>query len=230
MKKAGPKNGVVKTIQEHIDESMNIHILQELGERDNLRTPDYLDLKEEINHYLFVYGTLKSDGRLSAYLDDCPFLGAATTALGNFQMEISKAGKFPIIMETKHPRDGNQVWGEVYVVTPMTILELDEVEGNGEMYVRRQRWCWLEDQKALLEKPGVKPAERCWVYEGNPTYWQGRETFSVMPRKVGATKGLIFANPKPESVLRVATNPVTSLLDSWQHKNNSTYWSDELPF
>jgi gamma-glutamylcyclotransferase (GGCT)/AIG2-like uncharacterized protein YtfP len=175
-----------------------IRILKELSKRDNLRTPDFLDLKGEALQYVFVYGTLKTGGRLTGYLDDCPFLGEGTTALSSFEMKVSTPGKFPIMFDTKQPAKGHRVAGEVYVVDAKKMLELDCVERNGEMYVRQQRWIWLEDQKGVQGKPNLKPCERCWVYEGNPAYWQGREVTEVKPTKYAGGSLLLFDTKEKE--------------------------------
>jgi gamma-glutamylcyclotransferase (GGCT)/AIG2-like uncharacterized protein YtfP len=226
------KHRPVKSVQQHYEEMNKIKVLEELAQRDNLQTPDFLDLKLEPYHYVFVYGTLKTGGRLTGYLDDCPFLGEGVTAMHLFEMKISKSGHFPIIFEVKDPRDGNPVSGEIYIVDHKTLLTLDQIESNGEMYIRKERWVWLLDQHPKNKK-NLKPCEKCFVYEGNPTYWQGRETLNLLPTK---GKALNFSNPKEDEEVREEedNNPlIEDVISRWGFPNQIAYadeYADEIPF
>lgn len=200
---------------------------QELAKRDNLRTPDFLDLKLEPLSFVFVYGTLKSGGRLTDWMDDCPFLGEGTTALSSYQMRISDAGEFPVLFDTNEPAKGHRAAGEVYVVDAKKILELDAVEANGEMFIRQQRWIWLEDQKGIPGKPNLKPCEKCWVYLGNPTFWQGRLVSDVEPTKYGGGSLLQY---KESTKVKPEEHPLSNVLEMWKGIDQKRMLDDAIPF
>lgn len=74
---------------------------------------------------VFVYGTLKRGGGLHRYLEDSTFLGEART---HPDFTLYSLGWFPAMVVA---REGEKtgVKGEVYDVDPLTLRELDSVEG-----------------------------------------------------------------------------------------------------
>src|SRR5687767_5376125 len=114
--------------------------LEELRQRITPHSPDYFERKLEHLLPVFVYGTLKSGGRLHSILNGSPWLGEAHTVLSGFWMQEVTDGGFPIVWEVPKasPELGKcgLIWGEVYVVDPVTLLELDRAERNTVMYER----------------------------------------------------------------------------------------------
>jgi gamma-glutamylcyclotransferase (GGCT)/AIG2-like uncharacterized protein YtfP len=106
-------------------------------------TVDLPILNQFENHYVFVYGTLKvGESRSSAlsFSSENLFLGAAETVEGNFEMTVSPVGHFPIVLEnTGNTTRQGQVHGQLYLVPTKTILRLDTIEGNGNIFFREYR-------------------------------------------------------------------------------------------
>lgn len=76
---------------------------------------------------LFVYGTLKRGGHLSYYLDECEFLGTATTPP---VFRLFDLGYYPALVFA----DGYPITGEVYEVDSLAIF--DRVEDFPCLYTR----------------------------------------------------------------------------------------------
>jgi gamma-glutamylcyclotransferase (GGCT)/AIG2-like uncharacterized protein YtfP len=119
----------------------------------------YINLMEEINSYLFVYGTLLTKGNeFSAYLNEnCNFYSN-----GKVIGKLYDAGEYPgAILD---PGGDHFVYGNIYFMPhPTAILKkLDYYEGFGEdeaqpnEFVRRLTT--IESLGKLLE---------CWMYEYN---------------------------------------------------------------
>jgi hypothetical protein len=74
---------------------------------------------------------------------------------------------------------GNLI-GEVYAVSPETMLDIDVYYENGVCYNRFQRQFFLADQETPFKpKDGtniIGIAQKCWVYLANPTFWDSRAT------------------------------------------------------
>lgn len=148
------------------------YLTNELLQRKNDTTPDFLKMKLRGDFLpVFVYGTLKSGGRLASALDGSAFLGEAGTVTSTYKMMIS-SGNFPVVRPVT--KGGGQIMGEVYMCHPRTILRLDEIEANGTMYDRQERHVWLYDQSYLTDSGRrVVPSVRASMYVGNADFWKG---------------------------------------------------------
>ena len=87
---------------------------------------------------IFVYGTLRQGSVNNWRLDNEVYLGQAITA-DAFYMVRTKSGTQPFISaEQIFPNtEPCRVVGEVYDVSPVTLAQLDVLEGHPTMYVRR---------------------------------------------------------------------------------------------
>ena len=74
---------------------------------------------------LFVYGTLKSDGRANHFMQSGQLLGEAVTE-PSFQ--LYSAGWFPIM---KSVSDGIAIEGELWELPENVISRIDSYEGSG---------------------------------------------------------------------------------------------------
>jgi gamma-glutamylcyclotransferase (GGCT)/AIG2-like uncharacterized protein YtfP len=74
---------------------------------------------------LFVYGSLKRDGRHHAELGGAPFLGEVRTPRG---YALEPLGEYLALVEA--PSAGS-VYGELFEVDESRLAELDEFEGDG---------------------------------------------------------------------------------------------------
>lgn len=145
----------------------------ELMKRNNPKTPDFLSLKMRNSNLVFVYGTLKCGGRLHGALNNCPSLGDGRTVTTLFRMYDT--GSFPVVLRTgKEDQKAAPVFGEIYVVDPVTMLDLDEIEGNNYLYKREEIFVFAYDQ-SVPSKEGrgmIRPGVKCWTYVGMPVYWE----------------------------------------------------------
>lgn len=83
----------------------------------------------ESNTYVFVYGTLmKGQSNHDAYLNEKQFVGEGVID----GYEMYDLGYYPGIIHGK-----GQVYGEVYCVNHDTVKELDQLEGEGDLYLKK---------------------------------------------------------------------------------------------
>ena len=114
---------------------------------------------EEINPYLFVYGTLlEKDNDFARRLVESSHLYGR----GKLSGRLYDTGKYPgVILNTNND---NFVYGNIYLLTnpEATLKKLDYYEGFGENEVQPnefvRRLTTIESLGKLLE---------CWVYEYN---------------------------------------------------------------
>jgi len=102
---------------------------------------------------IFVYGTLKRGHRNNRLLATSTFVGEAVTAP---YWRLGTCGSFPILQRGK-----GHVYGEVFKVNRTTLRRLDQLEGEGEMYLRHRIYVTLIDGSLM----------RCWTYVGAPKFW-----------------------------------------------------------
>ena len=82
------------------------------------------------NTVLFIYGTLlRGRSNYDAYLSDSPYLGKAE--LDGYA--LYDLGNYPGMI----PCPGELVRGELYEINPDTIKRIDQLEGEGELYLRK---------------------------------------------------------------------------------------------
>jgi gamma-glutamylcyclotransferase (GGCT)/AIG2-like uncharacterized protein YtfP len=86
---------------------------------------------------VFVYGTLKANGRNHELLRTSKLLGTGVTA-GNYAM-IGKDMPFPYLLSSMSPDEGGlQILGEVYECNEATMELLDSLEGVPYHYIKKQ--------------------------------------------------------------------------------------------
>lgn len=168
-------------------------LVKQLLERDNDNTPDWRDRKIEDWIPIFVYGTLKAGGRLHRVLENAFWLGDGITAGHDFNMYDT--GGFPVVRPVHASHEmGGKIFGELYMVDPVTLLELDRIEGNGEMYERRQIWIWAQDQAVdrVNQETGAtmkaRPGVYAWAYIGCNDFWRGQKLDQVIPKMSNGQK------------------------------------------
>ena len=80
---------------------------------------------------LFVYGTLKKGGRLHSVLgNSSEFVGTYLTVDSKFDL-FSYARSFPILVAKEK---GYQIKGEVWSVTPETMVRVNAIESGSSYY------------------------------------------------------------------------------------------------
>ena len=169
-----------------------VGILEDLGRRYNKNSPDFLDRKLEGQIPVFVYGTLRQGFSNHGLLKGMPYLGKGVSAIEKFEMKEPHHGGFPLLFEAGQRTNSSNVMagkvhGEVYVVDPLTLLELDRLEGNGDMYTRSKQWITLKDQ-TVAAKNNFKPCIQAWVYISGKAFWRDRVTTSVPSKLVNSVR------------------------------------------
>lgn len=146
-------------------------LCQSLIKRVTNQTPDFIERKSEHFIPVLVYGTLKSGGYFHETLEGCPFLGDAFTTVPAFVLYENTS--FPVAFHIGNASDPRlkhrgKLFGEVYVVDPLTLLQLDRIESNGKMYSRKKITVKLIDQHEQANR-----FIQAWIYCGVDRYWSG---------------------------------------------------------
>lgn len=161
-------------------------VTSELLKRRNSFTPDFLELKLKDRIPVFTYGTLRVGQKRFSTLEDQVYLGEAYSATQNYEM-VNSEMDFPVALNSEFQSvKGASIFGEVFLVKPEIILELDLIESNGEMYKREERWFYLLDQQT--KKRNIRPSMKCWVYMGVRDFWKSYTTFPITPKMVTPNK------------------------------------------
>lgn len=177
----------------------DVGILEDLGRRYNRNSPDYLERKLEGQIPVFVYGTLRQGFSNHGLLKDLPYLGRGVSAIEKFEMREPHHGGFPLLFENGQRTNSanvmsGKVHGEVYVVDPLTLLELDRLEGNGYMYARSKQWITLRDQQVPSKTNNFRPCIQAWTYIACKPFWRDRVTTSVPSKMVNSVRQYDWAD------------------------------------
>src|SRR5690606_37162820 len=126
----------------------DLEYLDQIGKRRSSRTPDYLTLKFQEYHPIFVYGNLKSGGPYSCLLKDAIYLGEGLTANISYDLQYYEGMIRQPVLRRINPNalTAARVMGEVYAVTPEQILEIDFSIENTEVFKRDHVFIRMLDQ------------------------------------------------------------------------------------
>ena len=94
-------------------------------------------------HPVFVYGTLMQGQRAAYMLAGSDFVGCFR--LKDYGMY--NLGRYPGIV----PWDGGSVLGELYFVSDEMLAQMDEYEGEGDLYLRRKVKVWAGQESVDAE-------------------------------------------------------------------------------
>jgi gamma-glutamylcyclotransferase (GGCT)/AIG2-like uncharacterized protein YtfP len=141
----------------------------------NSATPDILQLDEKRGHLLFVYGSLKSPFPRHYLLKSAK---AKFVAVGMTFMDYSlfyqpnrQDERFPVLLPPINGSPSGHVVGQLWMVYPQTIMDLDRMERNGVLYQRLRMQC------QVISKPMDKGFQLFanvwpWAYMGMPSAWR----------------------------------------------------------
>jgi gamma-glutamylcyclotransferase (GGCT)/AIG2-like uncharacterized protein YtfP len=115
---------------------------------ESRHTPDINYIESKRGHLLFVYGTLKKGMSRHWMLEQykARFVATATTFM-RYSLYYSPKLGFPVMMPGLVKTPAGNVCGQLYIVPPKVILELDEIEKNTVLYNR------MRINTQLLTKP-----------------------------------------------------------------------------
>jgi len=158
------------------------YLTDELFERENETSPDFLDFKNLQNIPVFVYDDCMVGYKNHKLLKDSVYLGESWTSTQSFVMERSDIDS-PVVFHYNGPGvSTKRVYGEVFLLTPKQLLSLDFHMANNELYKREKRFVCLLEQK-IKDNVRMKPSLKCWMYLGNPDFWEDRQTVRMSPKE-----------------------------------------------
>ncbi len=183
-----------------------IDITGVLEKRFNRNTPDYLDRKQEHTIPVFFYDNFKVGGEYFSLLNGLPYLGECRTVMDCFQMHQCSTSGMPIVRklnaDTKDVPMGS-VFGDMFVLDPIALCEVDMCLKNNVMYKREQHWFWMDDQHNPLVKGKV--SLKAWIYLRHNEFWKDRPLIARIPKFSAGKKSYRY--------------PVNS------HKEADTFWA-----
>lgn len=99
---------------------------------ENFHTPDMQDINSNEEHYLFVYGNLKSQQLRHCYLEDENYVGKAYTKYATYGILNYNHGrnKVPYAYSKGLEKAPAFIFGELYVISPQKLAYLDFIESN----------------------------------------------------------------------------------------------------
>lgn len=131
-------------------------------------TPDSAKIFRKPWHPIFVYGTLRSGFFRNKLLHGLPRVGTGFTRgkiWTMYRTQPNKAGSYPVALPTINKDEQGALYGEIYLVPPKLLRELDFIESNGIQYSRVSRAIDIVGQ--------ITPAVmNCWMYVGNHAAWE----------------------------------------------------------
>lgn len=186
-------------------------LMQSQGFRDrfeearsnNRFTPDLLELYQRKGHLLFVYGSLKSpfprNYILKSQKAEFVAVGLSYNRYCMYYQPKRTDERFPILLPPdplhSDPNAG-EVVGQVWIVYPETIAELDRMEKNGSLYHRFHMSVQFIS-KPMRNEFQQYTVEKCWAYLG-ASIWK-----DLIPSQelVPVSKSKLFSNTDRERFL-----------------------------
>lgn len=163
------------------------HLTEELIKRKNSTTPDFLERKLERHIPVFIYDDMKSGMKNHSMMDGTIWLGDAYTTTQGYVMERSEIDT-PVVFDSGGLSSAaHRIYGEVYVIDAMKLLEIDRMNANNEMFSREMKFVCLLEQTV---KPGIKlrPSLKCWMYLGLDNFWVTTATKSMQSKEIGTQR------------------------------------------
>lgn len=142
-------------------------------------TPDFPKLQRFAEHYIFVYGTLKS-GKINHKKikhSGCRYVADGFTHDKTFQLKETRGG-IPVALGTFGDRDqsnSHRIAGELYLVDTDVVPDLDGFEQNGVLYRR--------GKMRIMVGADLVPA---WMYLGLKNAWSNEKDLTFSPHHTSA--------------------------------------------
>lgn len=120
---------------------------------------------------IFVYGMEKFNFSSHNMLDDHPVLGYGYTASNLYRMYKKMKEHYPVILSGADEPTLGKIQGEVYLVPPKTLFDLDAMYENNVAFKRIRSmiyYCSFEEKDKKDKKSRVSV---CWMYVGKRDFW-----------------------------------------------------------
>jgi gamma-glutamylcyclotransferase (GGCT)/AIG2-like uncharacterized protein YtfP len=153
------------------------------GRFNTFRTPDVPQLQTRRGHLLFVYGNMKAGFPKHKFLTDAHAkfvaMGVTTMRYSLFFDPGSQQEKKPVMMPAILGSPAGSVLGQLWMVYPDTIFNLDMLERNGDLFQR------MKVQVQIINKPEDREYQLyscpyAWAYMGRTPEWKGLIDTGVM--------------------------------------------------
>lgn len=141
-------------------------------------SPDFSGMRLREHIPIFVYESgLRNGGEFHKLLihPKTRYLGDAYTATDNYILKSTFGDTYTVAFkdETKAPvYKRAHIRGQVFVVPPKVLLDIDYIHRNGKMYQRELRNFFMRDQGIPMKSKSVTPSLRCWMYLGILDHWE----------------------------------------------------------
>lgn len=160
---------------------------------------DYLELSKK-EQYLFVYDTMKQDFRNHKDIAHCRLVGVGCTkSWYTMLIEPKSLGSDAIVLSDPaldHPRA--PVFGEIYLVPPSVIRDLDWTESNG--FITNRIRCFVD---AVVDETGITKQFYPWLYVHKASYWDTRlDRLRWLPPMKPAQGGRYYNFIKPHQNIK----------------------------
>ncbi len=161
------------------------YLTEDLLQRKNDCSPDFLEWKNTENIPVFVYGNERLGKKHQDVLRPHTYMGEGVTVMQHYLMERTEYDG-PIVFSAKKVNvNTHGVMGDVFFIPAITLLELDYQMANNEMTVRTHAWVTLLEQTQSKARPCV----RCWMYIAKPEFWEDQATFAMPLSEMATEKG-----------------------------------------
>lgn len=156
-------------------------------------TPDYMERKEDNHIPVMFLDNTRVGGANHSLVEKSPFLGEGITVSERYQMRESAVYDdvmFSKIDDQKWEKGktvGSSVVGDLFVIDPITLCEVDKFYQNTYMFQRVETWVWCLDQKSPY-KNKAKCSLKVWVYLMADDFWS-KKVYRITAPKTKTTKG-----------------------------------------
>lgn len=153
-------------------------------------TPDYRELRKKSDIPVMFMDSFRVGGMYNCMIDKRPYLGEAISVSEWFQQRESSKYDDPMFVKyDKNPGSVPKgcILGDVFVLDPVTLLEVDRFLQNTKMFVRQQTWVWMLDQKSVF-KDKTKMNLKVWVYLAHPRFFEGNPYRCPAPNRTTSSQ------------------------------------------
>lgn len=139
---------------------------------DNSYSPDISYQESKFSYIpIFVYGTQMQLYSDHSIMGGFPRIGIATTVRPIFTMYKTKTNEPVVLGEYAPTTNSARVRGELYVVPPSVMFQLDSFTCRGVHFYRRKETVRYIDPKDLLKAKTCTHQTEAWMYIGFDSAW-----------------------------------------------------------
>lgn len=154
-------------------------------------TPDWKDINEYEKILFFTDGVLRKQfSKHQVWLPDAEWIGEAITTVSKFIQK--RTADTPIMFEEKTSALSDNVWGDVWAITPEQLHALDVNLDTYERFDRKKVYVKLIDQLAPYKQGKMHPIVQAYTYLGRPEFWENHQMVYSSHLVSGKNNGWIW--------------------------------------